>query len=191
MEHAGGNNERLTLQTKLRGASVFAITKLWSKPLLAPPGHLESTSPSLKLSYRLHCHLRHRHQLQNVVIFITITITVQDDDNKNHLVGVLRSKTVPATEAIAPVGINLSETGVKLEVWGEERCKGKGGGQCERAQRRKGAKNWRLKKGPTKEKENKKEVGGTKKKAPVCSHPHHMILKPSGPTLMVVILRMI
>ena len=98
---------------------------------------------------------------------------------------------MPATEAIAPVGINLSETGVKLEVWGEERCKGKGGGQCERAQRSKGAKNWRLKKGPTKEKENKKEVGGTKKKAPVCSHPHHMILKPSGPTLMVVILRMI
>ena len=38
----------------------------------------------------------------------------QDGDH-NHLVGVLKSKTVPATEAIDPVGINLSETGVKLK----------------------------------------------------------------------------
>ena len=42
---------------------------------------------------------------------------------KHHLVGVLKSKTVPATEAIAPVGINLSETGVKLKAKGKERCK--------------------------------------------------------------------
>ena len=32
-----------------------------------------------------------------------------------HLVGVLRSKTVPATLAREPVGISLSDTGVKLE----------------------------------------------------------------------------
>ena len=38
----------------------------------------------------------------------------------DHLVGVLRSKTVPATEAIEPVGINLSETGVKLQMISEE-----------------------------------------------------------------------
>ena len=41
----------------------------------------------------------------------------------DHLVGVLRSKTVPATEAIEPVGINLSETGVKLKVKDEEICR--------------------------------------------------------------------
>ena len=102
----------LTLQTKLRGASVLAITKLWSKPLLAPPGHLDSTSPSLKYynivistfvathfwncNINLCCHHNHQHC------------------SSRHLVGVLKSKTVPATEAIEPVGINLSDTGVKL-----------------------------------------------------------------------------
>ena len=102
----------LTLQTKLRGASVLAITKLWSKPLLAPPGHLDSTSPSLKYynivisnfvathfwncNINLCCHHDHQHC------------------SSRHLVGVLKSKTVPATEAIEPVGINLSDTGVKL-----------------------------------------------------------------------------
>ena len=88
---------------------------------------------------------------------------------KHHLVGVLKSKTVPATEAIAPIGINLSETGVKLK--GEMQRNGKGS-------------MWKCRGGGR----DKYEERQGSMKPPVCSHPHHVIFKPSGPSLIFVIL---
>ena len=73
--------------------------------MFAPPGHFDSTSPSLD-SVLVNHHCYHLHPQKNN------QFNHQDGD---HLVGVLKSKTVPATEATDPVGINLSETGVKLK----------------------------------------------------------------------------